>query len=99
SYASRLTKPATILVADFGGGTSDFSIVRVAAPGARRRCEPLGSAGIGIAGDTFDYRIVDHLVLPMLGKGGTYASFDKQLEIPRSYFADFADWSRLALMR
>jgi hypothetical chaperone protein len=99
SYASRLTQPATILVADFGGGTSDFSIVQVAAPGAARRCVPLGSAGIGIAGDRFDYRIVDHLVLPMLGKGGTYRSFDKQLEIPRSYFADFADWSRLALMR
>jgi hypothetical chaperone protein len=99
SYASRLTEPATVLVADFGGGTSDFSIVRVAEPGAARRCVPLGSAGIGIAGDRFDYRIVDHLVLPMLGKGSHYRSFDKELEIPRSYFADFADWSRLALMR
>ncbi|MET0307617.1 MAG: Hsp70 family protein, partial [Sphingomonas sp.] len=99
SYASRLTEPATILVADFGGGTSDFSIVRVAEPGAARRCVPLGSAGIGIAGDRFDYRIVDRLILPMLGKGGMYRSFDKILEIPRSYFADFADWSRLALMR
>jgi hypothetical chaperone protein len=99
SYASRLTEPATILVADFGGGTSDFSIVRVATPGSERRCVPLGSAGIGIAGDRFDYRIVDHLVLPKLGKGGSYKSFDKMLEIPRSYFADFADWSRLALMR
>lgn len=99
SYASRLTEPATVLVADFGGGTSDFSIVRVAEPGAARRCVPLGSAGIGIAGDRFDYRIVDHLVLPLLGKGGHYRSFDKELEIPRSFFADFADWSRLALMR
>ncbi|AHE51877.1 Hsp70 family protein [Sphingomonas sanxanigenens] len=99
SYASRLTEPATILVADFGGGTSDFSVVRIAAPGAARRCEPLGSAGIGIAGDRFDYRIVDRLVLPLLGKGGTYRSFDKLLEIPRGWFADFADWSRLALMR
>ncbi|KKW93721.1 molecular chaperone Hsp70 [Sphingobium chungbukense] len=99
SYASHLTKAATILVADFGGGTSDFSIVRVEAPGAARRCVPLGSAGIGLAGDRFDYRIVDHLVLPMLGKGGSYQSFGKELEIPRSYFADFADWSRLALMR
>lgn len=99
SFASRLAEPATVLVADFGGGTSDFSIVRIAPPGARRRCEPLGAAGIGIAGDRFDYRIVDHLVLPLLGKGGTYRSFDKLLEIPRSHFADFADWSRLALMR
>jgi len=38
-------------------------------------------------------------VLPMLGKGGGYRSFDKVLEIPRNYFADFADWSKLALMR
>lgn len=99
SYASRLTEAATILVADFGGGTSDFSLVRVEAPGAARRCVPLGSTGIGLAGDRFDYRILDNLVLPMLGKGGSYQSFGKTLEIPRSYFADFADWSRLALMR
>ena len=99
SFAARLTEPATVMVADFGGGTSDFSVVRIAAPGAAQRCVPLGHAGIGIAGDRFDYRIVDRLVLPMLGKGGQYRSFDKVLEIPRGYFADFADWSKLALMR
>jgi len=38
-------------------------------------------------------------VLPMLGKGGSYRSFDKILDIPGGYFTDFADWSRLALMR
>jgi len=99
SFASRLTDPAVLLVADFGGGTSDFSIVRVAAPGAARRCVPLGAAGIGIAGDRFDARIMDHLVLPLLGKGGTYRSFDKVLEIPPGHFADFGDWSRLAMLR
>jgi len=99
SYASRMEGAATILVADFGGGTSDFSVVRIAPPGAARRCVPLGHAGIGIAGDRFDYRIVDQLILPMLGKGGLYRSFDKTLDIPRGYFNDFADWSRLALMR
>ena len=99
SYASRLTEPATILVADFGGGTTDFSIVRVAEPGAARRCVPLASSGVGIAGDRFDYRIVDRLVLPLLGKGSHYRSFDKILEIPGGYFVDFGDWSRLAMMR
>ncbi|MCC6826998.1 MAG: Hsp70 family protein [Novosphingobium sp.] len=98
-FASRLVDPATLLVADFGGGTSDFSIVRVQAPDAAQRCVPLASAGIGIAGDGFDYRIMDHLVLPLLGKGGTYRSFDKVLEIPDGHFTDFGDWSRLALMR
>ena len=99
SFASRLDKPANLLVADFGGGTSDFSVVRIEAPGSARRCVPLGSTGIGIAGDRFDYRIMDQLVLPMLGKGGTYRSFDKILEIAAGHFTDFGDWSRLALMR
>lgn len=99
SYASRLDAPATVLVADFGGGTTDFSIVRVAEPGALRRCVPLASAGIGIAGDRFDQRIMSQLVLPLLGKGGTYRSFGKLLEIPGGYFTDFTDWSRLAMMR
>lgn len=99
SYAARLDAPATVLVADFGGGTSDFSVVRIAEPGAARRCAPLAHAGVGIAGDRFDQRIVEHLVLPLLGKGGQYRSFDKVLDIPGGWFADFADWSRLALMR
>ena len=103
AFATRLTAPATLLVADFGGGTSDFSIVRVAAPGAARgsgrRCVPLGWAGIGLAGDRFDFRIMDKLVLPKLGKGGTYRSFDKVLAIPDGHFTDFGDWARLALMR
>ena len=98
SYASRISDPATILVADFGGGTSDFSVVRIEAPGAAHRCTPLGHAGVGIAGDRFDARIVDNLVMPLLGKGGQYRSFGKLLEIPPGYFSDFADWSRLALM-
>jgi hypothetical chaperone protein len=99
SYASRIAEPATILVADFGGGTSDFSVVRIERPGEGKRCTPLGYAGIGIAGDRFDYRILDRLVLPLLGKGGRYRSSDQVLEIPRRWFTDFADWSRLALMR
>jgi hypothetical chaperone protein len=99
SFASRLDRPTTLLVADFGGGTTDFSVVRVGAPGSSRRCQPLASSGVGIAGDRFDQRIVDHLVLPQLGKGGAYRSFGKILDIPGGYFGDFADWSRLALMR
>jgi hypothetical chaperone protein len=99
SFAAQLSEPATVLVADFGGGTSDFSVVHIAAPSAPKRCLPLGHAGVGIAGDRFDQRILENLVMPLLGKGGFYRSFDKVLEIPGGYFSDFADWSRLALMR
>jgi hypothetical chaperone protein len=99
TYAARLTDEATVLVTDFGGGTSDFSVVHMKAPGAPEHFTALGHAGIGIAGDDFDFRLLDHLVLPRLGKGSEYRSFDKSLVIPGSYFADFSNWSRLALMR
>lgn len=38
-------------------------------------------------------------MLPLLGKGGQYRSFDKVLEISAGWFAEFSDWSRLAFMR
>ena len=94
-YAQRLTKASTILVGDFGGGTSDFSIMRFEPDG---RAEALGHAGVGIAGDTFDYRIIDAVVSPKLGKHATYKSWDKELEIPIHYFTSFSRWNELCLM-
>ena len=94
-YAQRLTSPATVLVADFGGGTSDFSLLRFS---GRGDVEALGQSGIGIAGDTLDYRILDHVVTPHLGKGGTYKSWDKVLPLPAHYFASFSRWNELCLM-
>jgi hypothetical chaperone protein len=99
SYARHVDHESTVLVGDFGGGTTDFSVVKIAERGAKKRCQPLASAGIGIAGDQFDFRLMDRLVLPLLGKGSEYRSFEKLLEIPGGYFADFGNWSKLAMMR
>jgi hypothetical chaperone protein len=98
-FAQRLRHDAVVLVADFGGGTSDFSVVRFANVGGRLSPRPLGHAGIGIAGDTFDYRIIDEVVSPQVGKGGQYESFGKILPMPKSYFTNFARWNQLAMMR
>ncbi|MDR3495844.1 MAG: Hsp70 family protein [Ancalomicrobiaceae bacterium] len=98
-YAQRLQTSATILVADFGGGTSDFSIIRFVRHADGLTAEPLGAAGVGIAGDTFDYRIIDNVISPRLGKGTRYRSFGKELEIPVHYFANFARWNHLAIMK
>lgn len=99
-YARGLTAPQTMLVADFGGGTSDFSVMRFE-PGATGRLKaiPLSHAGVGVAGDTFDYRIIEHAVSPALGKGTQYRSFGKLLPIPAHYHAAFAQWHRLSLMK
>ncbi len=98
-YARSLREAATVLVADFGGGTSDFSLIHFDFVGGQPRAIPLGTAGIGIAGDVFDYRIIDHLIAPMLGKGETYRIMGKDMPIPQGFYSDFARWHRLSLLR
>lgn len=98
-FARELDHDATVLVGDFGGGTSDFSIIRFERHAGEVRAVPLGRAGVGVAGDAFDYRIIDNLVSPELGKGGDYVSFGKTLPIPYKYYAAFARWDQLAMLR
>ncbi|VXA90298.1 Hsp70 family protein [Brevundimonas sp. G8] len=98
-FARQLKEDATVLVADFGGGTSDFSIIRFERTDDGLRSTPLARSGVGVAGDAFDYRIIDQLVSPELGKGGLYSSVGKQLPIPQRYYSAFARWDQLALLR
>ncbi|MGD0720321.1 MAG: Hsp70 family protein [Roseiarcus sp.] len=99
-YASRaLPLDGLVLIADFGGGTSDFSILRMDGPAAARRILPLGQGGVGIAGDSFDRRIIERLVAPRLGGGTTYLSFGKRLAIPNRFHASLSSWSQLAMMK
>lgn len=98
-YAQRLTGDATILVGDFGGGTSDFSIIRFERRNGAMRAIPMGHAGLGIAGDSFDYRIINAVVAPLLGKGSQYRSMGKVMEVPAHYYANFARWHQLAMLK
>lgn len=97
-FALGLDRAATVLVADFGGGTSDFSVLRFD-PGPPRRVAALGHAGVGIAGDAFDYRIIDHVVSPLLGKGTSYSVMGRPLPVPPAWFTSFARWNQLSMMR
>src|ERR1043165_5298186 len=56
-YSRRLKSDALVLVADFGGGTSDFSLIRFERRGNRVAATPIGHAGLAAAGDDFDFRI------------------------------------------
>jgi hypothetical chaperone protein len=98
-FAQRLVGEAAVLVADFGGGTSDFSVIRFDRQNGQVISRALSHAGVAVAGDAFDYRIIDHVVSPELGKGSAYRSFDKVLPIPNRYFSAFARWSQLALLK
>ncbi len=98
-FASRLRSDANVLVADFGGGTTDYSIIRFSKAAGKLSAEPLSHSGVGVAGDMFDYRIIDNVVSPMLGKGTTYKSFGKSLDVPSNYYASFGRWSQLSIFK
>lgn len=98
-FAQRLKQDATILVADFGGGTSDFSVVRFNVRAGGLDYTPLAHTGVGVAGDAFDFRIIDNVIAPAFGKGSEFMSWGKALPVPLSYFQKFSRWNELSMMR
>jgi hypothetical chaperone protein len=101
-YQSTLQRDELVLIGDFGGGTSDFSLIRVG-PSIRRRGRTagdlLGNAGVGIAGDAFDAKIVRHLVSPYLGSGTQIRSLDKTLPVPNWVYAKLERWHYLSFLK
>ncbi|EJN04636.1 Hsp70 family protein [Phyllobacterium sp. YR531] len=98
-FAQHLKADATVLVADFGGGTTDYSIIRFESSAGRLKATPVGYSGVGVAGDHFDYRMIDQIVAPQIGKGTYFKSFDKQLEVPSSWYANFGRWNQLSIFK
>jgi hypothetical chaperone protein len=101
-YESTLERDELILIGDFGGGTSDFSLIHVGATIRQRGRKPkdlLGNAGIGLAGDAFDAKIVRKLVSPVLGAGTELRSVDKILPVPIWVYAKVEKWHHLSLLR
>lgn len=101
-YEESLSRDELILIGDFGGGTSDFCLMRVG-PTARLggiRDRILGTDGVGIAGDAFDRQIIRHIVEPALGRGTEYRSeLNKILPVPQWLFTQFERWHLLSFMK
>ena len=96
-YGRNLAHEETILIGDFGGGTSDFSVVRLGGGGRQR---VLGSAGLGFAGDAFDAKIVRHLVSPALGSESLARGMNKLLPaVPAWIYANLERWHYLSFLR
>lgn len=95
-FVERLREPTIMLVADLGGGTSDFSIIEF--DPKLHIVRPLSQSGVGIAGDTLDFRIIDHVIAPLFGKGSKYRPLNKWLEIPNYIYFEFEHWHTLSFL-
>ena len=100
-YEARLDHDELILIADFGGGTSDFSLLPVGPSlrTRRRMRKVVATEGVPLAGDAFDARIVRHVVSPMLGEGSFYRSLHKTLPVPASLYRKLERWHHLSFLR
>lgn len=91
-YESQIDREELVLIADIGGGTSDFSLVRLG-PGragrTERRDDILATGGVHIGGTDFDKYLSLATVMPLLGYGSVLRS---GADIPSSYYFNLATW-------
>jgi hypothetical chaperone protein len=92
-YEQRISGEELALIADIGGGTSDFSIVRLGPERrakADRTADILANDGVRVGGTDFDRVLSLRAVMPLLGLGTPMKR--RELEVPSRYFHDLATW-------
>jgi len=91
-YESRIEREELVLIADIGGGTSDFSLVRLGPDRTGRtdrRDDILATGGVHIGGTDFDKYLSLASVMPLLGHGSALLS---GAAVPSSYYFNLATW-------
>lgn len=106
SYEGKIEngKEKLAFVGDFGGGTSDFTIVRLRGGGGEqkldRKKDVLAVNGVYIGGDTFDSRIMSEKVVKHFGKGTKFRSTTNQmLDFPLFIISQLCQWHRIPQLR
>lgn len=91
-YESRINREELVLIADIGGGTSDFSLVRLGPKRAARldrRDDILANGGVHIGGTDFDKYLSLAAAMPLLGLG---SRLNNGMDMPSGYYFNLATW-------
>ncbi|MEO6954091.1 MAG: Hsp70 family protein [Polyangia bacterium] len=102
AYEATLTKDELVLVADFGAGTSDLTLMRVGPTrrrGGDRRGDVVASGGVPIGGDRFDAEIMRHKLLPKFGAGSTYEVMGKRMTMPMAILGKLCAWHEMSFIK
>ncbi|MES2650587.1 MAG: Hsp70 family protein [Bacteroidota bacterium] len=99
AYEKTLTKKENVLVADLGGGTTDFTylVLDPAKVGSLdRKNDMMATGGIYVGGDSFDSAFMWEKGTPYFGKYTTYeATPGKVLTVPKSLFVNICSWEQM----
>ena len=96
AHEQNIKREKLALVIDIGGGTSDFSLIKICADYGRkadRRDDILASSGIRTGGNDFDKQLSLAAFMPLLGYRSTYT--DRNLTVPLAPFHDMSEWSKI----
>jgi hypothetical chaperone protein len=101
-YEQGLERDELVLIADFGGGTSDFCLLPVG-PDAKRarrgKNDIIACSGVPIAGDAFDAAIIRNVVATRLGRGSLRRAFlGKEVSMPNWIYRDLERWHHLSFL-
>ena len=91
-YETTIQDEQLVLVADIGGGTSDFSVIRLSPQRAQhidRQADLLANGGVHVGGTDFDRLLSLDSVMPLLGYRSRLKS---SLEMPSNIFFNLATW-------
>ena len=101
-YELMIDEPQNIVVFDFGGGTLDITVMRVGESGpsqdrAARDRRVFASGGLDIAGDIFDQRVIETLMLEHFGRESTFrlAPGEKETTFPSQYTDVLINWQAI----
>jgi hypothetical chaperone protein len=89
-YELTAKEPQNIVVFDFGGGTLDITVMRI---GGGEERQVFATGGVGIAGDAFDQRIIEGLMLDHFGHGSTWG--EDAAPFPRQYTDALVHWQTI----
>lgn len=95
-FASLVSPGLHALVCDFGGGTSDFSVISV---DDQFRIVVPANHGVRVGGDDFDGEIMWHRLIPYFGYGTDYESFGRMLPVPVHIYQALRQWERIAFLK
>jgi hypothetical chaperone protein len=102
AYEAQLAKDEIVLVADLGGGTSDFTLMRVG-PSHQgkgdRKGSILASGGLLVAGDCFDGELVRARLFDALGFGSSYVAFTAPTPVPHWIFQKLLRWNHVSFLK
>jgi len=93
TYEKQIDKDEVVLVADLGGGTSDFTLMKLSPSklNVPNRAEDIiGQGGIYIGGDNFDSSIMWNKGTYHFGRGLTYEDFDSVIEVPLIIYSNIS---------